>query len=305
MGEDIRLKSLKQLTIPELIKLQAEKFSSKPALISDTEILSFLDLDTFSTNIAYHLINLGLLPGDRVAIWAPNMNEWVLAAIAIHKAGGVLVPINTRMKGKEAAYILNNAQAKILFSVQNFLGTDYFKMLEKEDLPDLQCQISLDESDANNSIQSFSRLREQSLKVELPQVNETDMADIIFTSGTTGKPKGVISTHIQNIKVFDYWSTFVGLNENDQYLIVNPFFHTFGYKAGWLASVMSGATAYPCPVFDADKIIEMIDKQKISMLPGPPTLYQSILTSNLIGTMDISSLRLGVTGAASIPVQLI
>ena len=305
MGQDIRLKSLQQHTVPELIKQQAELFSSKPALISDTEELSFSDLDNLSSNIAYHLINLGVSHGDRVAIWAPNMNEWVLAAIAIHKAGGVLVPINTRMKGKEAAYILNNAQAKILFSVQNFLGTDYFKMLEKEDLPDLQCQISLDESDANDSIQSFSRLREQSSKAELPQVNETDMADIIFTSGTTGKPKGVISTHIQNIKVFDYWSTFVGLNENDQYLIVNPFFHTFGYKAGWLASVMSGATAYPCPVFDADKIIEMIDKQKISMLPGPPTLYQSILTSNLIGTMDISSLRLGVTGAASIPVQLI
>ena len=243
MGEDIRLKSLKQLTIPELIKLQAEKFSSKPALISDMEILSFSDLDNLSSNIAYHLINLGVSHGDRVAIWAPNMNEWVLAAIAIHKAGGVLVPINTRMKGKEAAYILNNAQAKILFSVQNFLGTDYFKMLEKEDLPDLQCQISLDESDANDSIQSFGRLREQSSKVELPQVNETDMADIIFTSGTTGKPKGVISTHIQNIKVFDYWSTFIGLNENDQYLIVNPFFHTFGYKAGWLASIMRGATA--------------------------------------------------------------
>lgn len=305
MGKDIRLKSLQKLTVPELIKLQAEQFSSKPALISDTEVLSFLDLDNLSSNIAYHLINLGVSHGDRVAIWAPNMSEWVLAAIAIHKAGGVLVPINTRMKAKEAAYILNNAQAKILFSVQNFLGTDYFKMLEKEDLPHLQCQISLDESDANDSIQSFNGLREQSSTLELPQVNETDMADIIFTSGTTGKPKGVISTHIQNIKVFDYWSTFVGLNENDQYLIVNPFFHTFGYKAGWLASVMSGATAYPCPVFDADKIIEMIDKQKISMLPGPPTLYQSILTSNLIGTMDISSLRLGVTGAASIPVQLI
>ena len=107
MGEDIRLKSLKQLTIPELIKLQAELFSSKPALISDTEVLSFSDLDNLSSNIAYYLINLGVSHGDRVAIWAPNMNEWVLAAIAIYKAGGVLVPINTRMKGKEAANILN------------------------------------------------------------------------------------------------------------------------------------------------------------------------------------------------------
>ena len=76
--------------------------------------------------------------------------------------------------------------------------------------------------------------------------------------------------------------TYIGLNENDRYLIVNPFFHTFGYKAGWLAAVMRGATAYPCPIFDADKIIQTINKEKISMLPGPPTLYQSILTSQLI-----------------------
>ena len=85
MGEDIRLKSLNVLTIPALIKLQAENLSSKAALISDAETLSFADLDNLSTNIATHLILLGLLPGDRAAIWAPNMNEWVLAAIAIQK----------------------------------------------------------------------------------------------------------------------------------------------------------------------------------------------------------------------------
>ena len=306
MGEDIRLKSLKQLTIPKLIKLQAELFSSKPALISDTEVLSFSDLDNLSSNIAYHLINLGVSHGDRVAIWAPNMNEWVLAAIAIHKAGGVLVPINTRMKGKEAAYILNNAQAKTLFSVKNFLGTDYFKMLEKEDLPHLQCQISLDdESDANNSIQSFSRLREQSSKVELPQVNETDMADIIFTSGTTGQPKGVIITQQQNTQVFKFWSKYVGLNQHDKYLIVNPFFHTFGYKAGWMSVIIIGCQGYPEPVFDSEKVLEKIEKFNISMLPGPPTLYQSILTSKNLTQDKIQSLRLGVTGAASIPVSLI
>ena len=299
------MKPVNTLTIPKLIKLQAENFSSKPALISDNEVLSFADLDNLSTNIATHLIHLGILPGDRAAIWAPNMNEWVLAAIANHKAGGVLVPINTRMKGKEAAYILNNSGAKFLFSVKTFLGTDYFELLENEDLPHLLHKITLDESEPKDLIQSFETIKEQALDVELPEVSETDMADIIFTSGTTGKPKGVISSHLQNIKVFEYWSTYIGLNENDQYLIVNPFFHTFGYKAGWLASVMRGVTAYPCPIFDAEKIIQIINKEKISMLPGPPTLYQSILTSQLIETMDISSLRLGVTGAASIPIQLI
>ena len=299
------MKNLSSLTIPALIKHQAESLGSKPALISDHETLSFLELDNLSTNIATHLIDLNILPGDRVAIWAPNMNEWVLAAIAIHKVGGVLVPINTRMKGKEAAYILNNSESKILFSVKAFLGTDYFQLLKNEDLPYLKYQISLDKTEAIDSKIPFSTLKDKTLDVQLPEVTETDMADIIFTSGTTGKPKGVISSHLQNIKVFDYWSTYIGLNENDRYLIINPFFHTFGYKAGWLAAVMRGVTAYPCPIFDADKIIQTINKEKISMLPGPPTLYQSILTSQLIETMDISSLRLGVTGAASIPIQLI
>ncbi len=299
------MKNLNTLTIPALIKLQADKLGSKPALISDDETLSFLELDNLSTNIATHLMDFNVLPGDRVAIWAPNMNEWVLAAVAIHKVGGVLVPINTRMKGKEAAYILNNSESKILFSVRTFLGTDYFQLLENEDLPYLKYQISLDETEATDSKIAFPTLIDKTLDVQLPEVIETDMADIIFTSGTTGKPKGVISSHLQNIKVFDYWSTYIGLNENDRYLIVNPFFHTFGYKAGWLAAVMRGVTAYPCPIFDADKIIKIINKEKISMLPGPPTLYQSILTSELVKTMDISSLRLGVTGAASIPIQLI
>ena len=100
MGEDFRLNSLNASTIPALIKLQADNLSSKAALISDHETLSFTDLDKLSTNIATHLIHIGFLLGDRAAVWAPNMNEWVLAAVAIHKVGGVLVPINTRMKGK-------------------------------------------------------------------------------------------------------------------------------------------------------------------------------------------------------------
>ena len=172
MGQDIRLKTLNTLTIPALIKSQAENFSSKPALISEQETLSFSDLDNLSTNIATHLIDLGILQGDRVAIWAPNMNEWVLAAIAIHKAGGVLVPINTRMKGKEAAYILNTSEAKILFSVKTFLGIDYFKLLEKEDLPYLHHQIALDENEVKESNLTFSHFKEHALNFEMPKVGQ-------------------------------------------------------------------------------------------------------------------------------------
>ena len=159
MGEDFRLNDLEKLTIPQLVKTQAEKLTSKSALISESETISFGDLDIFSTNIASHLIEHGILPGDRAAIWAPNMNEWVLAAIAIHKAGGVVVPINTRMKGKEAAYILNNSEAKILFSVKKFLGIDFFELLENEDLPYLKMQVSLDSEAASSGDLIFSKLK--------------------------------------------------------------------------------------------------------------------------------------------------
>ena len=132
MGKDIRLNSLTKLTIPELIKIQAAKLGSKEALVTDNETLTFEELETQSTDIAKHLVSIGVEKGDRLAIWAPNMNEWVLSAIGAHKAGGIIVPINTRMKGKEAAYILNNSQAKILFSVNDFLGSNYFDFLSDE-----------------------------------------------------------------------------------------------------------------------------------------------------------------------------
>ena len=131
------------------------------------------------------------------------MNEWVLAAIGALKAGGIIVPINTRMKGKEAAYILNNSQAKILFSVNDFLGSNYFDFLVDEDLPHLKHRIALDIKDSHETT-NLKSLTISGLSEDLPIVDEEDIADIIFTSGTTGKPKGVISTHGQNIKVFNF-----------------------------------------------------------------------------------------------------
>jgi acyl-CoA synthetase (AMP-forming)/AMP-acid ligase II len=114
-----------------------------------------------------------------------------------------------------------------------------------------------------------------------------------------------MTTHAQNLRVFDVWSGVVGLREGDRYLIVNPFFHGFGYKAGWLASIMRGATILPQAVFDVGAVLARVARERVSVLPGPPTLYQSILAHPERGAHDLSSLRLAVTGAAVIPVELI
>jgi acyl-CoA synthetase (AMP-forming)/AMP-acid ligase II len=133
----------------------------------------------------------------------------------------------------------------------------------------------------------------------------SDLSDIIFTSGTTGRPKGAMTTHAQTLRTFATWASVVGLTEGDRYLIVNPFFHTFGYKAGIIACLMAGATIVPEPVFDVDRVLDQVAMERITMLPGPPTLYQSILDHPERATRDLSSLRLAVTGAAAVPVELV
>jgi acyl-CoA synthetase (AMP-forming)/AMP-acid ligase II len=114
-----------------------------------------------------------------------------------------------------------------------------------------------------------------------------------------------MTAHGQNLRVFDTWSRGVGIREGDRYLIVNPFFHSFGYKAGWLSCLIRGAAAIPHPVFDAVEVMERIAREKIQVLPGPPTIYLSLLAHPERAKYDLSSLRLAVTGAAAIPLELV
>jgi acyl-CoA synthetase (AMP-forming)/AMP-acid ligase II len=127
----------------------------------------------------------------------------------------------------------------------------------------------------------------------------------MFTSGTTGHPKGVMCTHGQSVRAFRAWSEVVGLRAGDRYLVVVPFFNSFGYKAGWLACLLTGATVLPQPVFDVDAVLARIGPDRVNVLPGPPALYQTLLARPDLRDHDLSSLRLAVTGAAVIPVDLV
>ena len=136
-------------------------------------------------------------------------------------------------------------------------------------------------------------------------VRPAHVAAVLFTSGTTGRSKGAMSSHAQSLGVAAAWAEHAELTEADRYLVINPFFHSFGYKAGILACVLTGATIVPMAVFDVDRAMALIERERITVLPGPPTLYRSLLDAPARAGHDLSSLRLAVTGAAIVPVALV
>jgi acyl-CoA synthetase (AMP-forming)/AMP-acid ligase II len=132
-----------------------------------------------------------------------------------------------------------------------------------------------------------------------------DLSDILFTSGTTGRPKGAMCTHGQTLRAYAVWNNVVGLREGDRYLIVNPFFHGFGYKAGWLACILAGATILPLQTLDVPTVLELVRTERITVLPGTPTLFHTMLEHPAYGRVGVETLRLVVTGAANVPAALL
>ncbi|PTU31806.1 FadD3 family acyl-CoA ligase [Stenotrophobium rhamnosiphilum] len=299
-------------TVPAAFAESVRRNASRTAVIAeDGSELSYAELDQLRIYAARALLALGVNHGDRVAIWAQNCVEWIVAGLAIHSVGGVLVPINTRMKGAEAAYVLEKSGARVLFCAGNFLGTHYPSLIAAEHWPKtLEHVVVLrDEQAGDTGWRTFMAKADQSHTEEVMKraaaVTPDDRMDIMFTSGTTGRPKGVVTHHGQNLRVIADWSAHMGLVPEDRYLIANPFFHTFGYKVGWLGSLMIGLTVLPHAIFDAGAILQRIAKQRISVLPGPPTLFISLLNDPARATSDLSSLRATITGAATIAPSLI
>jgi HIP---CoA ligase len=287
-------------TIPGLVARAAASFADREALVDERARLTFAQLADHVHRAGRALVASGVEPGDRVGIWAPNCTEWVIAALGISAAGAAIVPLNTRFKGAEARYVLERADVKLLFTVTDFLDTNYEKLLRAEpELPLLREIIDI------RSAAWDEFLARGAADVKLPDVSGDDLFGVLFTSGTTGNPKGAMLTHSATARAYDAWSTVVGLRAGDRYLVVNPFFHSFGLNAGIVAALVKGATIIPHAVFDVDAVMKRAAEEQVSMLPGPPTIYQSILDHPRVAEFDMSSLRLAVTGAAPVPVELI
>jgi HIP---CoA ligase len=300
-------------SIPAMAAATADRFGDRLAVVDGDTRLTYAELIDEANRFGAALVASGIEPGHRVSIWAPNSGEWIVAALGLWQAGAVLVPVNTRFKGGEAADILSRSRARVLVTVTDFLGTDYAAMVRAAgvDLPDLQT-IVVARGEAPHGAEGWAGFLaratdEAEAEVERRQaaVSPDDPSDILFTSGTTGVPKGVVSTHGRTLRVATDWVDMVGLEAGDRYLMVNPYFHMFGLKAGILTSVAAGVTMLPEPVFDAGRVLQRIAEERVTVLPGAPTLFQSLLDHPDRDRYDLSSLRAGTIGAADIPVELI
>jgi acyl-CoA synthetase (AMP-forming)/AMP-acid ligase II len=300
-------------SIPAMTRGAAERFGDGLALADGDARLTWEDLHGEAQGFGAALVAAGVERGDRVALWAPNSAEWVVAVLGLWQAGAVLVPVNTRFKGAEAADILSRSRARALVTVTDFLGTDHLGLLRASGtpLPDLHTVVVARGPAPAGAVpwDGFLAGATGDARAEVERrsagAGEGDVSDILFTSGTTGVPKGVVMTHGRTLCVATDWVAMTGLGPEDRYLMVNPYFHMFGLKAGILACVASGATMLPEPVFDADRVLGRVAGERVTVLPGAPTLYQSILDHPDRGAHDLSSLRVAVTGAADIPVALI
>ena len=289
-------------TIPGVLRAAAAACPDREALVTPEARLTFAELLERVRRFSAASIAAGLSHGDRVAIWAPNTVDWVVASLGLTGIGVVLVPVNTRFKGEEARYLIDKTGAVALVVDDEFvgglLGQDPLAALGN---PALQV---IRTSGLEAFVAGGAGVSDDVVEKLAASVTEDDLSDLIFTSGTTGKPKGVMCTHGQSCGIFQTWADTVGFREGERMLVVAPFFHTFGYKAGLLACLMQRSTIVPLKVFDVDEALRTIHAEAIDVVPGPPTLYSSLLEHPSLREAPLN-LRLAVTGAAVVPQELV
>ena len=279
-------------TLPHLLRAAADRFGDHAAYVEGDATLSYAGLLARVEATARSYVDRGVGRGDRIVLWGPNSTDWAVAALAVTYAGGVLVPVNSRYVGAEVADIVERTDARLVVLHDGFLGRDQV--------------AELADAGVTAPLVALGTVAHAPTDVTGPaDVSPDDVADILFTSGTTGRSKGAMSAHRQTIGVAAAWAGLGGVTAEDRYLVVNPFFHSFGYKIGIVVGLLTGATIYPVPTFDPDETMALVESERITLFPGAPTVYQSLLTAPGRADRDLSSLRLAVTGAAVVPVVLI
>jgi fatty-acyl-CoA synthase len=304
-------------TLSKVLSKTAKHFSDREAIVFEDRRLTYQALNDEVDRLARGLLELGVQKGDKIGLWMPNIPEWVIAYFAVARAGAVVVPMNTRYKSHEVHYILQNSEATTLFMVDSFVGIDYLAMVAevRPKLPHLKRIITVGNSGPDvhtfKSVLAMGRecLDDNQLAAREAKCDPEDNAFILYTSGTTGNPKGAMLSHHNMVENAKQVTEVLHASEEDVFLLGVPFFHCFGCVMGILGAITWGANIVPMPVFKAKEALELVEEEKVTILYGVPTMFVLELEEFRKGRDDgtqynVSTLRTGIMAGAPCPVEV-
>jgi fatty-acyl-CoA synthase len=302
------------LTLGQMLDRSAARSPDREAVVFKGERVSYADLKRRVDDFARGLLGRGLGPGDHVVLWMPNCVEWNVANLAIAKIGAVTVTCNSRYKALEVEYVLRQSGARGLIMVDRFAAAsiDYLEILREAlaiggGLPGLRHVIVLGEWRPANAV-GFAEVeragRAGGPGLDAVTVRPDDPVEMLYTSGTTGEPKGCLLSHGNVYLKCRVYTELHRWTSEDRYLVPVPYFHIFGSMGGIAANCLVGSTQVVMDVFDPLEAMRLIEAERVTIFSGVPTMFITILGHPAFGRHDLRSLRTGSIGAAPVPVEI-
>jgi len=299
-------------TFGSLVDAMAERFGMREALVFGAERYTFAEVRERVDEVARGLIALGVKPGDHVALWLMNRPEWIFSMFALARIGAVQVPVNTRFRTHDLAYLLKQSDARYLITHDQSGPIDYLAMVREvvklpergdairdPDFPQLQRVIILGERGHagcvgfDDMLDTAGEVEPETLAARAGAVDPDHPVFIMYTSGTTGFPKGVMHNHIM-LRLIEERAFRLALTENDTILNYLPLFHLFSYSEGALMSMLTGARQILTETFDAGESIRLIEREGVTVMHGFETHLKELTEAQERVGANLETLRCGL-----------
>jgi fatty-acyl-CoA synthase len=317
---DARFRPWKSMTIAQALDAAVAAFPDRPLFITDTRSYTYRAMQDWSRQLAYGLVDQGVRPGDHVAMVVANYPEFVAAKFAIARAGAVCIPINYLFRAAELGYVLNQSDAKVLITMDRYRDLDYLTALDElspgweqrgggEAVPELRAVVVFSPTGESRhgamALEELALTRTESARADLTlretTTDPTSYSDILYTSGTTGRPKGVLLTHEQIVRMAYGAAYQRALEDGRRLSFPLPMYHVFGYVEALMAVLFVGGAVVPQVAFDAKELLADVDRHRVNEIIAVPAVTMPLLAEARTGNYDLSSVHTVFSSGGAVP----